>query len=296
MNSSSEFNKEKTGLNQKESNDILKNIKSKYILQKLFNNLSKMKLLDIIKYNMKIKNRINISIKDYKEYSGIYSTIEIEIKTVNSKYGRFITIFNDKKYYHIYFNDNEEEIKRNYLNKNENVSKIKIIIDYQIKSFKGLFKNCGCIEYIYFKKFIRNNINNMSYMFFECSSLKELNLSNFKTNNVSNMGFMFFRCSSLKELNLSNFNTNKVTDMELMFFQCSSLKKLNLSNFNTNDDTDIRGMFYECTSLEELNLSNFNFNNVNDMRDMFYGCSEQFQNKIKAKYKNIKEEAFKNFY
>ena len=52
------------------------------------------------------------------------------------------------------------------------------------------------------------------------------------------------------------------------------------------------GMFYECTSLEELNLSNFNFNNVNDMRDMFYGCSEQFQNKIKAKYKNIKEEAF----
>ena len=135
MNSSSEFNKEKTGLNQKESNDILKNIKSKYILQKLFNNLSKKKLLDIIKYNMKIKNRINISIKDYKEYSGIYSTIEIEIKTVNSKYGRFITIFNDEKYYHIYFNDNEEEIKRDYyyLNENEKVEKIKIIIDYQIK-------------------------------------------------------------------------------------------------------------------------------------------------------------------
>jgi len=28
------------------------------------------------------------------------------------------------------------------------------------------------------------------------------------------------------------------------------------------------------------------------MHGMFYGCSKQFQNKIIAKYKNIKEEAF----
>ena len=69
------------------------------------------------------------------------------------------------KYYHIYFNDNKKEIKRNYLNENENVSKLKIIIDYQIKSFERLFDNCKCIEFINFKKFYRNNINNMSYMF-----------------------------------------------------------------------------------------------------------------------------------
>ena len=59
------------------------------------------------------------------------------------------------------------------MNKNEKISKLKIIIDYQIKSFNGLFKYCGCIEYMHFKKFHRNNINNMSDMFFECSSLKE---------------------------------------------------------------------------------------------------------------------------
>ena len=58
MDSSIELNKKKKGLNQKESNDILKNIKSKYILQKLFNNLSKKKLLDIIKYNMKILTKL----------------------------------------------------------------------------------------------------------------------------------------------------------------------------------------------------------------------------------------------
>ena len=38
----------------------------------------KKKSLDIIKYNKNIQKRINISIKDYKEYSEIYSSIEIE--------------------------------------------------------------------------------------------------------------------------------------------------------------------------------------------------------------------------
>ena len=110
----------------------------------------------------------------------------------------------DEKYYHIYFNDNKEEIKRNDLNKNDNVSKIKIIIDYQVKSFEKLFYNCSCITSIYFKKFYRINITNMSFMFFNCLSLKELNLSNFNTNNVTKMSYMFYNCSSLKELNCNS--------------------------------------------------------------------------------------------
>ena len=80
--------------------------------------------------------------------------------------------------------------------------------------------------------------------------------------------------------------------MERMFWECSSLKELNLSNFNTNNVTNMKGMFWECSSLKELNLSNFNTNNVTNMAGMFYGCSDQFHNKIRSKYKNIKEEAF----
>ena len=123
-----------------QSKDIFKSLKNDYFLQKLFNNLLRKKSLDIIKYNKNIKDRINITIKDYKEYSEIYSSIEIEIKPVNNKYGVFININEeDKIYYHIYFNNNKEEIKRNYLNQDEDIEKIKIIIDYQIKSFKELF-------------------------------------------------------------------------------------------------------------------------------------------------------------
>ena len=72
------------------------------------------------------------------------------------------------------------------------MTKIRIIIDYQIKSFKNLFKYCKCIEYINFIKFNRNNITNMSSMFNECSLLKELNITNFNTNNVINMRYMFY--------------------------------------------------------------------------------------------------------
>ncbi len=44
--------------------------------------------------------------------------------------------------------------------------------------------------------------------------------------------------------------------------------------------------------IERVKSSNSNTNNVTEMRGMFWGCSEQFQNKIKVQYKNIKEEVF----
>ena len=77
-----------------------------------------------------------------------------------------------------------------------------------------------------------------------------------------------------------------------MFYGCNSLQELNLTNFNTNNVTYMIWMFNGCSSLEELNLSNFNTNNVTYMSLMFYGCSEQFKNKIRVQYKNIKDEAF----
>ena len=50
----------------------------------------------------------------------------------------------------------KKEIERTYLDEDENVSKISIIIDYQIKSFSKLFFFCKCVKSIKFKKFYRN--------------------------------------------------------------------------------------------------------------------------------------------
>ena len=305
---------------ENKSKDIFDNVKCDYFLLKLlFDNLSKKKSFNIIKYNNKIQKRVNINIHDYIKASKIYSSIEVEIRPVMHKYGKFINInAEDENFYHIYFNNNKEEIKRNFLNENEQIKIINITIDYQVKSFDYLFKNCEIIESLYFKKFYRHNINkmngmfynclflkelnlsnintnnikNMSYMFYKCSSLKELNLSNFNTNNVIHMGYMFSGCSSLKTLNLSNFNTNHVINMNDMFSFCSSLKELNLSNFNTINVIYMGNMFSCCSSLKELNISNFYINNITHMYYMFHKCSNQLIIEIKAQYGNIKEEAF----
>ena len=187
-----------------DSNNKLKNLKNDYFIEKLFEFIPRRRSLKTIKYNKSIQKRLDISINDYKYFSEQYSSIDIEIIPIKGKCGQFIKIKEeDKKYFHIYFNDNKEnEINSTYINDNHNLSKINIIIDYQVKSFSNLFKYCYCIESISFKKFYRNNVTDMSYMFRDNSLLKELNLNNFNTNNVTDMGGMFYGCSSLKELNL----------------------------------------------------------------------------------------------
>ena len=62
----------------------------------------------------------------------------------------------------IFLNDNKKEIKRNYKVKNENVTNIKIIIDYQIDTFEDLFNNCNFIESVFFIKFNRNTVKHFA--------------------------------------------------------------------------------------------------------------------------------------
>ena len=253
----------------------IKDIKSVFIFKRIFNFVTKLKLLDVIKYNKNSQKKLNININNYKEYSNLYSKIELEIKVVDKMYGKFINIIDKEEisYFHIYFNNNEIEIKRNYLKENDKVSVIKIIIDYKVKSLSQLFQNCDCIESINIKKFYRNNIKDMSKMFYRCSSLKEIIFSAYNVDNIENMSNMFFGCSSLKELNLSNFNTNNLKDMAYMLSGCSSLKKLDLSNFITNNVIDMSFLFDGCSSLIELNVSSFNTKFVMYMNGMFHGCS-----------------------
>ena len=231
--------------------NIFENLKADCFLCILFGNLERIKSLNIIKYNKNMQKRINININDYKKYFEIYSSIEIELIPKKNEWVNFINISNkeNEKYYHIYFVDNKEETKQNYLNKEHNIKKIKITIDFKIKSLYALFYDCQSIESIKFKKFHRKDINNMSCMFYGCSSLKKIDFNNFNTENVADMHEMFFNCSSLNELNLKNFNTNNVTNMSYMFYYCSSLEKINLSNFNTNNVTNMSSMFQDCSSL-----------------------------------------------
>ena len=300
MDSNTLQNPQEESQDEEQSTKIIHNIKSKYILQKLFENLHKKRALKIIKNNKKTQKQLDIDINTYKVYCETYSSIEIEIIPIPNLHGKFINFAKeeDKNYCHIYFDNNNEEIKRYELNEDEKIGIIKIVIDWQIKSFNKLFEECNCIKSVNFKRFYRNNIDDMSEMFSNClslneinlshfntekvtnmmdmfslcQSLKEVNLSNFKTDNVTDMSYMFSGCSSIKELNLYTFKTDKITNMSFMFYQCGSLENLNISNFNTDKVTNMRDMFSICTSLKELNISSFNTNKVTNMNGMFYSC------------------------
>ena len=182
----------------------LENINSKFILKKIFNNLSEKQFLKIINYNKNIQNKLGLSINNYIDFTKIIIEI-IPVKNYSDNEIKLINISNekDKSFFHLYLNENENELNKNILTKNEinKIDKIKIIIDNQIKSFHELFRNCKYIESINFIRFKRENIIDMSYMFAGCKSLKNLNISHFITNKVTNMSCMFSECSSLKELN-----------------------------------------------------------------------------------------------
>ena len=233
-----------TGINDKKNK--FDKIRSKYIVKQIFDNLSQKKVLKLLLYNKALQNRINIGISDYKYY---YEKIEIEIIPIDIRLkNKFINIpKNEENFYHIFINNNYKETKKNFFEKGEEVTKIKIVIDNNIKSLKGLFSFCVCIEKINFIKFNINDIVDMSYMFRYCISLKELILNNFNTENVTNMEAMFFRCTSLNEMDLNKFNTNKVINMKEMFAFCPSLAKLNFDNFVKNKDTDKSDMFFHCS-------------------------------------------------
>ena len=125
----------------------------------------------------------------------------------------------DEYHYHIYFNDDIIETKRTYLTKEDNISKIKVILEYEFKSFEELFAGTKNKKII-FIKFNRKDIKDMKGMFYYCELLEELNISLFNSHNVIDMSDMLYLCKLLKNLHLTNFNTQKVIYIFNIFFGC----------------------------------------------------------------------------
>ena len=213
-------------MDEQKNKCYLNAIKSIYILKTIFNYTTTIKKLNIIRYNNNIKEKLNINLNDYIENQ--YIVIEIYPYSMKRRRRnkKFINISSEKdeSLCHIYFDDdNETEIKRYYLSGHEKVSKIRVTLDKEFKSFCDLFSECKIIRAIKFKYFDDRKIEDMSYMFDKCLFLQKLDLTKFKTNNVTNMRDMFNGCSSLNDLNLSSFkitSIKKANDMQNMFYNC----------------------------------------------------------------------------
>ena len=51
------------------------NIKTKYILKQILDDLCQKKILEMVKYNKRIKEKLDININNYKEFCKLYSSI-----------------------------------------------------------------------------------------------------------------------------------------------------------------------------------------------------------------------------
>ena len=127
MNSEIILQKEK--LKQMKSKVDLKKIKSDFFLRKLFYIIKANRTLTIIKYNKKLQKRLNLNISDYEKFAQLFSSIEIKLKLDESEYdenNKFINISDkEKEYFHIYFDNSNEEIERNFLKKTKKLIGLK---------------------------------------------------------------------------------------------------------------------------------------------------------------------------
>ena len=233
--------------------NYLKDLSSKYLLKKIFSLIEQKQAFEIVHYNKSLQEKLDLGLNDYKTYKNI----EIELIPKYTSFNKFINILSKEDYslIHIYFDDDfTHEIKRTYLTKEEkNIKKIKIILEKEFNSFKGLFENCECIEKIIFIKFNRKDITDMSHMFSGCTSLEEIYFNKFNSINVTNMSSMFSYCYNLHNIEFNNFVTDNVINMNYMFYKCLSLKKIENPNFNINKVENKNDMLNDCP----LSLRNF---------------------------------------
>ena len=222
-----------------------KNIKSKYILKLITQYLTLKKSLLITRYNKDIQKELDLSLNDFISYTKIEIDIHIDPNLLSEEKNTFIHFDKkDKNLFNIFIQEDKFiPYHENYLNKEQNISIIKVIIEHDVTSLKDLFKNCSFIKEINFVKFNRENITDMSYMFCGCNNLTKLYLDNFKTNNVQKMNNMFYNCTSLEEINLNKSDTSNVTDMSFLFYNCNKISNLNLSNLNTTNVKEMSCMF-----------------------------------------------------
>ena len=104
----------------------LHQVKSSYILKRILDNLERNKFFNLIRYNKKLQKRLEKNIDDYKNE---YLKVELEIIPIGNNFNIFINQSGKESYYHFYINDNKEELKRNYLLRNDKATKVKVILD-----------------------------------------------------------------------------------------------------------------------------------------------------------------------
>lgn len=266
-------------------NNILKKIKSIYVLRSIFTFIRNNKKLNIIKYNNDLKKKLNVNLNNYMNLIIFELNLIKEFPDFSSQKINFINLnqidINESissGIMDIYCADNKNKIfiDKNYLNKKNDYKKIKIIINNEnnlITSFERIFFKIHILKEItiIYKKC---TVQNFREMFHFCSKLISINLF-LEDVCPLDMYSIFGECISLKSIEgISKWNTYKNTNFGRLFFGCESLKKIpDISKWNTINAKNMSSIFYRCCSLEELpDISKWDISNVIEIDSIFFEC------------------------
>ena len=187
---------------------MLDNIKSVFILNKLFNNIRNIKKLRIIKHNKKMLNRLNIKKEEFMKYKSLkefndkfeLDIIDINIKELNLR-NKYIYIKNDELKYLNIFGD----LERLNLELNS-ISDIELLKNMKFKELKEL-------ELGY------NRISDISAL--KKFNFKKLEILNLVGNQISDniKGLENANFNKLKVLNIGNNNISDISVLEKVNFK-----------------------------------------------------------------------------
>ena len=224
---------------------MLDNIKSVFILNKLFNNIRNIKKLRIIKHNKKMLNRLNIKKEEFMKYKSLkefndkfeLDIIDINIKELNLR-NKYIYIKNDELKYLNIFGD--LEILNLELN---SISDIELLKNMKFKELKELelgynrISDISALKKFNFKKLeilnlvgnqISDNIKGLENANF--NKLKVLNISNNNISDISVLEKVNFKI--LEDLCLYSNPIKNLNILQNVKFE--ELKKLDLSFIKSN--------------------------------------------------------------
>ena len=196
---------------------MLNRVQSKYILDKIFENIRNKRKWNIVKYNKRIRDRLDIDKKIFEEY--------LILKEFNMKYDLNIDDFDIK----------ELNIRRKYI-RNEGfkyLSKLdfKELINLDLSENEILIytDKLKGVNYQKLRELYLNVIN-----FLEKENLKQLEKLNLSHNKIFNIDILAkVNFKELKELDLSYNEISIINILEKVNFK--ELKELYLGNNNISD-------------------------------------------------------------
>ena len=232
---------------------MLEGIKSKYIMNIIFNYIKNQEKLNIIRYNKRLLSNLNITKEDFENIfllNKLNKQYNIDIEDVNITKISLSSKELDKYFLEDFIKIKFKNLQKLYLNNND-IFNIKSLAKANLSELIELD-----ISNNYGKMLISKGLDISIFEKINLKKLEKLNISGNKIKDITVLEKVNF--SELKELNLSD---NYIKDIDVL--EKVNFKKLEILDLSFTEIEYIRPL--EKANFKELKELNISHNIINDI-------------------------------